>query len=127
MGGVLRGFHVAEEEGAKGGRPRSWSVQATSAAATSAEAPPRAGRVPTLLCTSQGLVMAERSQAVIIIALDTRTPVRPQPRQAAATGGHLAKPLHAALLCPREWVPPPAGTEGHFPMPPGSGFEVRQV
>lgn len=96
------------------GRPRSWSVQATSAAATSAEAPPRAGRVPTLLCTSQGLVMAERSQAVIIMALDTRTP-----RQAAATGGHLAKPLHAAFLCPREWVPPPAGTEGHFPLPPG--------
>lgn len=32
------------------------------------------GGVHTLLCTSQGLVMAERSQAVIIMALDTRTP-----------------------------------------------------
>jgi hypothetical protein len=36
--------------------------------------PPRAGSIHTLLCTSQGLVMAERSQAVIIMALHTGHP-----------------------------------------------------
>lgn len=51
----------------------------------------------TLLCTSQGLVMAERSQAVIIMALHTRIPsISPE----AVSAVYLVESIYLFFFCP---------------------------
>ena len=57
----------------------------------------RTGGVHTLLCTSQGLVMAERSQAVIIMALHTRTP---SISLEAGSAVYLVDSIYLSFFCP---------------------------
>lgn len=75
--------------------------------------PPLGSGVHTLLCTSQGLVMAERSQAVIIMALGTGHHPSVQSHLRLYV---LVNSIHLFFLSPNQYVTSPHREEGgHFP------------